>query len=196
MPLDDDYFATASIDLFDSKVETLVITVYNAAIVGIKLRNDQEQEQFKACDRDAHPELTQESDWWEIQIRDMKYHAGNMGLVSLIVLFQHWLDPQDKIGWRTAFKQLEETLGNGPVSLAELDKMVTARDSIIHHRGKADFELRKNHCPIPEQYLDFDNSSKKGLVAIDESLLTDLAGKLSSQVDFWNKQRRKQRIDA
>jgi hypothetical protein len=195
----DPFFDLPEMDVFGGEVEALVISVYKATIAGIEELDKLRQDRFKAYDREAHPEILQESWWWEDQVQAMRYHAGSMALVSLILLFQHWLEKRQKeefseakIQWRNAFNQLEMKFSSGPLSLAELEGMVTARNSIIHHRGKPEYESRGIVHTVGERFLGFHADSGPERVAIEEPLLIDLATKLVSQVNFWNRQKRKQ----
>jgi hypothetical protein len=189
----DDIFAVPEIDVFPSEVDTVVLSVYKAAIAGIELLDKQERARFKARAIDSEPGGFQERWWWGDQISDMKYHVGNMGLVSLTVLFDDWLARRVKKGkWKSRFEQLVKQLPKTPLKVCELDDMVTARDSIIHHRGKAKFKDRKETRTVDDRFLDFDNRAGEGRVAVEESLLIDLAGKLKSFVNLWNQHKRQQ----
>jgi hypothetical protein len=171
-----DFFETPEIDVFDSEVEALVISVYKATIAGIEVLDKRERAKFRARHLDSDPEVQQESWWWDDQIRAMKYHAGNMSLVSLVLLFDHWRGNHR---------------AQGPLPLAELEDMVTARNSIIHHRGESRFEYRGTVHTVSERFLRFDDALGREHVAVDETLLTDLARKLTSFVNLWTQKRRK-----
>jgi hypothetical protein len=88
----DDIFDTPTIDVFASEVETLVISVYKATIAGIDGLNKQKRDRLKTYDRDSHPGIDQEIEWWNGEVSAMKYHAGNMALVSLDYLFKRWIE--------------------------------------------------------------------------------------------------------
>jgi hypothetical protein len=109
---------------------------------------------------------------WEYHIQALKQHAGNMGLVSLILLFEAWLDRRGK-----KLEQLAD-------SLPELREMRTARNSIVHHRGEAEFQYGGQTHVVNDRFLDFD-----GRVGIEEPLLTELAGKLKALVNLCNQEK-------
>jgi hypothetical protein len=88
----DDFFDVSEIDVFRSRVEALVITVYTATIAGIDRMDKQKRTRLKTYDRDAPPEIDQEIDWWNGEVSAMKRHAGNMALVSLHGLFEDWVE--------------------------------------------------------------------------------------------------------
>lgn len=111
----------------------LVISVYKATIAGIEALDKEERLRLKARDLDSDPTVRQEGWWWDEQLQAMKYHAGNMGLVSLISLFDDWLAKRHEevfrgkkncLKWKCRFKQFEECLREGPLPLAELEEMV------------------------------------------------------------------------
>jgi hypothetical protein len=200
MATDDEFFTTDWLDVFASEVEALVISVYKAAIAGIEASDKKERTRLRARDLDSDPAALQESRWRDEQIQAMKYHAGNMGLASLIVLFDDWLakrhkeafPEKDNDNWKSRFEQLEKHLCKGPLPLAEPEEMVIARNSIIHHRGKSTYENRGERFNVNERFLIFDEDSGQERVAIEESLLENLASNLAAHVNFWNQQMRKQ----
>jgi len=187
-----DFFNLPEIDVFPDQVQELVTSVYKAAIVGIEARDEQEQKKFAASSPDSDSEVQQEGLWWDDQIQAMKYHAGNMGLVSLICLFDDWLaNTQEGGGRESRFQSLVDCLPEAPLSPQELKDMVVARNSIIHHRGKAEFEHQGSPYTVSERFLNFDDTFGKGRVAVEEPLLTDLASRLTSCVSLWNQQERR-----
>jgi hypothetical protein len=155
----DDYFCLPDLDVFPIDIDTLVTNVYKAAIAGIE---------------QLIPEADMPRFIWQIQVRDMKAHAGNMCLVSLISVFDHWLEKKHPCGGRESrFKALEKKFGQGPLKLSELNGIIVARNSIVHHDGKSRFwdpraELWKT---VDDQYLDFEGEGEfPTRVAIDEAL--------------------------
>jgi hypothetical protein len=201
MPTDDFFFDFREVDVFGSEIDALVISVYKTTIAGIEVLDKQERTSFKARGIDSDPEVQQEIRCWDRQIQAMKYHAGNMGLVSLVLLFDDWLaykhekvfrGKSNACEWRSRFEQIAERLPPGPLPLPELEDMVTARNSIIHHRGEPTFKNQyEKEKEVNERFLGEDEDGKIR-VAIEEPLLTVLASKLTSHVDFWNGQKSKQ----
>jgi hypothetical protein len=188
----DDLFNVPEIDVFPSEIEALVTSVYKATIAGIELLDKQEQAKFKACGIDYEPGGYQERWWWEDQIQNMKYHAGNMCLVSLISIFDHWLARRQRQGngRKSPFEKLTDDLGVGPLTLAEFKEMRIARNSIIHQGGRSRFVYRNVAYTVNDRFLNFD-AFADGQVAIEESLLADLSNKIKSQVDIWNREAQK-----
>jgi hypothetical protein len=189
----DDFFNPPELevpDVFDSEVETLVLKAYKATIAGIEVLNNQVWARFEARGLDD-PEVQLESQLWDYDIQAMKYHAGNIGLVSLLAIFDQWLERKhSKVfrnngrSWKPRFEGLEKHFEKGPVSLAKLEEIVDARNSIIHHGGDPEFDWNGKR-QVNERFLGFYEPDGQLRVAIEESLLADLASQLRSHVDFW-----------
>ena len=143
----DDFFESIPpIDVFPFEVDTLVISLYKASIAKIEDLDKEAQIKFRSCDLVSDPQAEQERWWWDDEVQNMKFHAGNMGLVSLFSLFDHWLERHEQgNGWRSRFNRLEEHLGEGPLSLRELEEIATARNSIVHHRGRKEYTYKGQH---------------------------------------------------
>ena len=178
-----DDFCVPEVDVFPLDVDMLVTKVYKAAIAGIQQLGKQYNQQ---------PEADGERLIWLFHVRDMKVHAGNMCLVSLISLFDGWLEKKHPCGHRKSrFQELETRLGQGPLKLSELNGIIVARNSIVHHGGKSRFRDPSDDLrTVDDQYLDFEGEAPER-VAITEALLTGLTEKIKSQVEFWNAAGRK-----
>lgn len=84
-----------------------------------------------------------------------------------------------------------KTLPDSPLTAEELEEMKTARNSIIHHRGKAKFTDRWGNAHIVhDRFLDFNNAHGQGRVAVDQSLLIELAEKVTRFVKLWNQRQK------
>jgi hypothetical protein len=189
---DDDFFLFSELDMFPSEVDILVTSVYESTIDGIELLDKQKRPEIKARNIDSDLAAQQEG-WWDSQVQAMKYHAGNMGLVSLVSLFENWRERRVEKGKRKSRFEFVNSLPGTPLTKSELEDMVTARNSIIHHRDKAEFEYGRKLYTVNDRFLDFDNPLQERRVAVDGSLLTELASKLKSFVNLWNQQKRHSR---
>lgn len=86
MTTQDEFFDVSVLDVFPSEVDAVVISIYQAAMQGIEMLDRHERGALAARDVASDPLVAQERRWWEDQMQELKYHAGNMGLVSLILL--------------------------------------------------------------------------------------------------------------
>jgi hypothetical protein len=188
----DDLFDTDALDVFGSDVEALVLSSYKAAIDGIGRLDEKERSRLHEYDLDVHPEVQQEIDWWDKHVEALKYHAGNIGLASLVLLFDDWLEKRERDllppvkrprGRESRFQELEKQLGKGPLSLQRLCEIVDARDSIMHHRGKSRFTWKKRTREVIDEFIN--EVSGELRVAIEELVLFDVTKQVTSQADFW-----------
>lgn len=187
----DDLFSVPELEVFGLDVDGLVIPTYEAAIAGIEALDKKKRAELKERGQ-ADPTSSPELWFWEIQIQEMTTHAGNMGLVSLLALFDHYLSRQQPNGnWKSWFERLADTLGaKGPLSLGELQEMVDARNSVIHHNGKREFlDDRQKLRTVSDRFLNFD-IGLDGQVGIEKELLVAVANKLKLQVEYWNRKKR------
>ena len=118
----DDFFDQPELDVFSSEVETLVIAVYNATIAGINSLDKQNCARLNALDRDSHPGVDWEISWWNDEVSAMRVHAGNMALVSLQSLFEHWLARNGGF----------QKITGSTLSKLRFNKIKTARNSIVN----------------------------------------------------------------
>jgi hypothetical protein len=178
---------------FTGELETTVIEVYRASIAGIEeldkrakaesrpvLRHHDGRWSSTMMDGSPFPPDFKPTLWeldslsWEEHIQDLKNHAGNMGLVSLIILFEAWLKDRGK-----KLEELVKTLPNTPFTTSDLEEMKTARNSIVHHGGAPKFRDRGKTKEVHGRFLDYDRLR----VGISESVLMELAGKLTEFVN-------------
>jgi hypothetical protein len=87
----DDILNCGGVDLFGSEVDTLVVSIYQATIDGIEGLDQRARDGFKVAKWSDPGEKEQELIWWKDQVSLLRYHAGNMGLVSMVTLFDQWL---------------------------------------------------------------------------------------------------------
>lgn len=77
-------FEVPFLDEFGLDVDELVISVYRSTIDGIDRLDKKRSTELKAeADEEAYPQMIS---IWECSLQRMKYHAGNMALVSLLSL--------------------------------------------------------------------------------------------------------------
>ena len=190
----DDVFNTTSPDVFGSDVEALVLSSYKAALKGISGLDEKERSRLHGYDLGVHPEVQQEIDWWEEHISTLKYHASNMSLASLVLLFDDWLEKRERDlllpvrrprNRKSRFRELEQKLGKGPLSLQRVCEIVDARDSIMHHRGKSRFTWNKQSREVIDEFIN--EVSGELRVAIEELVLFDVTKQVTSQADFWSR---------
>lgn len=188
----DDYFFNLgpAPDTFPNEIEAVVTSMYQVTIEGIELLDERERAGFNAG-IDFDQVIQQKSMWLEERIQALKHHAGNMALVSLVILFDDWIVRQRQDGKNliNRFTQLVKRLPESPLTVPELENMVTARNSIIHHRGKSEFTDDKGKArSVNDQFLDFDTCVGERRVAVEQTLLDELVGKVTSFVKLWNRQ--------
>lgn len=166
----DDFFNVPEIaveDPFRNEVEVLVLQTYKAAIAGIDMLNEQH---CPRPDLSLNPELQIEIDLWTQRISAMRYHAGNMALVTLVYLFQNWRH-------RNGSPKLPSC-----EFIERWQEITDARDSIIHHNGKPEFDnpyQKQKHRTVIDQFLNFNDAGEER-VAIDWSTLKAVARELTS----------------
>ncbi len=71
------------------------------------------------------------------------------------------------------------------MSLDELEAMVIARNSIIHHSGQSNYTWNTPH-QVEAKFLQFDEIYHDDRVGLEEPLLASLCKELKAQVAFWN----------
>jgi hypothetical protein len=173
----DDVFDVPELDAFESEVETLVILAYETTITGVNRLDEQRRPH---PDLNANPELQVEIDWWEQQVSVMKQHAANMALVSLVTLVDAWRERHNKIQDSVDLKKFK------------WKDIRTARNSIIHHRGKPEFvDNYGDHQKVSDLFLDFDEFFHEERVTVSESVLKEVAHDLTSYVNEFNKTKHK-----
>jgi hypothetical protein len=110
----------------------------------------------------------------------MKRHAGNMALVSLHGLFEDWVERHG--GFRD--------LPGSKLTSTRREEIRVARNSVIHHRGKAKFQYRAVTFDVSNEFLVFDDTSGEERVAIEEAVLLSAADEMTSYLDLRSAKRR------
>lgn len=181
-------------DPFDTEVEVLALSAYQATMDGLGRLY---KRQCPRGDPRANPELQIGIDLWEEQVSAMKRQAGNMALVSLLILFEDWLARTckrlnlNRVNWKSRFQAIEGELGMGPLSLTHLDELVNARNSLIHHSGNPKFWWNGADRLVGDRFLDFDEDFNDDRVSVSESVLKEEANTVRRHAKHWTEARRK-----
>jgi len=204
--MDDDFLACEPVDLFPSEIDSLVLSIYDATISGISELNRSAHQGFQVATWSHPDEKAQELAWWEDQIAVLQYHAGNVGLVSLIMLFEQWLKDFHTMGeaknvfpkiskkskepsTKERFLSIEKILGSGPLSVDRVQKLLTARNSIVHHAGAAEYEFEGRHSRVDKEFI---SAVTEGdfRVRISRVSLMGVADEIKRQAALWFRERR------
>ncbi len=153
---DFDIFYCDPVDFFGDDVNSLVLDAYKATLEGIERLDKRVCDEFRGTIWSHPDEESHRQDHWEEQLTLLRYHAGNMGLVSLVTLFDAWMiqhgaDRDSKITQR--FEKLEKVLGPGPLSLARFENIGLARNSIIHHSGAPEYPNGKKKYTVETEFI-------------------------------------------
>src|SRR5258708_18533682 len=146
-----DFFGGA-VDLFGSEIDLLVVSVYEATILGIDAADKKARDGFETAGWTHRDEKSQHISWWEEQVSLLKYQAGNMGLVALITLFDVWMSRpgEEDLSIPKRFQKHEKDLGTGSLSAARFETVLVARNSIIHHSGAPTYEWNNKPKEVKE----------------------------------------------
>jgi len=143
----DDPLEIGTFDLFAEEVQTVVIELYQAALAGISTLDAKTKQGFCAVEWSHPDEESQELEFWANQVAMLHYHAGNLALVSLIMLFEQWLMGMARVlntpqadGTAKRFQHVEVVLGSGPLSVSRLQDILIARNAIVHHAGATEYD--------------------------------------------------------
>jgi len=190
-----------SVDLFPNEIDSLVLSIYDATISGISELNRSAHKGFQAS-KWSHPdEKAQELAWWEDQIAVLQYHAGGVGLVSLIMLFEqrvkyfHAMGEARNILQKTSkkskepstkerFLNIEKVLGASPLSVDRLQKLLTARNSLVHHAGALKYEFKNQPCRVDEEFIG-EITEGDFRVGISREILIRVADEIKGHAALW-----------
>ncbi|MGB8131336.1 MAG: hypothetical protein WCG81_16215 [Candidatus Angelobacter sp.] len=192
----DDILNCGGVDLFGSEVDALVVSIYEATIEGIEGLDRRARDGFKAAKWSDPGEKEQELIWWKDQVSLLRYHAGNMGLVSVVALFDRWLldeGPSSKIlpsnsdEWSSIerWKEVERVLGSGPLSLNDYSAISTARNAIVHHANATEFKFGRHKRIVASEFIA--ETDRASSVGVSDSLLSRLAEQIKAQVELWSR---------
>lgn len=198
--MSDDILESEPIDTFRDSVQALVIKLYNAALDGIEYVNWQWQQESSTTQ--LREEQSQLDFWWEDHVKELRYHAGNMGLVSLITLFDNWMRDLEKEGREhriftgaptkdtilKRFEWIQKELGNGILTVGRLEQVLDARNAIIHHGGAPEFHYRDRHACVADEFTD--SCPVELRVAVDRDVLTGLSEEVTLHAELWWKRLR------
>ncbi|SRR5216683_4170047 len=202
---DDDYGGFMPGDLFHGEVDSLVTSVYTATLNGIDGWDREAREAFKSTK--WSDEKAQELAWWDEQAAMLRCHAGNMGLVSLITMFDHWLIEFEqggqeidvfpkawdhRSGLLKRFERIEselfkKTCVKGTLSSDRLRDLVHARDSIIHHASAAQYvDLKENTITVKDEFLgEIRDTVLEFQICVNGMLLSQFSNEIKQQAALW-----------
>jgi hypothetical protein len=191
----DDFLEVRGVDLFSEEVGAIVISLHAAALKGIDHLDQQAVLGFRGAQWTDLEEESQERHWWSNQVSRLRYHAGNLGLISLIMLFDRWLIDFQRDGIRhkiftkeknqTPFHQIEDQFGSGVLSESRFQDIITARNSIVHHAAAPEYKDRGKPRKVKDEFIKvLDNEL---IVGLDKDDLIRVTDEIKRQVDFWNK---------
>jgi hypothetical protein len=199
----DDFLETPAVDLFSEEVEAIVISFHAATLKGIRDLDQQAVLDFRYATRTEWEEGSPDREWWSNRVSRLRYHAGNLGLVSLIMLFDQWLIDFQRRGIRRKiltqvtdkdentlprFRRIKKELegsGGGVLSESRFQEILTARNSIVHHAAAPEHEYLGRPSKVEDEFIKLlpDNEL---IIGLDKDDLIRVTNEINRQVDFWN----------
>ena len=199
MPADEFFDDVEPLNTFGQVLDELVISAYSTASPGISKLDQQWRDDFKKSL--GSPEMKDQLlDWWSDRVSLLRYHIGNMGLVSLLILFDRWLldfykrgvengiftkvkkkaKLKKKAGERSLLMvrilQVEQVLQKSSLSAERLREIIAARDAIVHHDG--------GEIVVADELIN-EVPAGKLRVAIDGEILIRVTKEIEWHTDAW-----------
>jgi hypothetical protein len=183
---------------FETQIHCLVSKNHEITLCGIQQSEDEDIYQIEeAFAGDDSQEIVNS----EIRQAEMFYDAlrraaNQMALVSLVTRLDHWtrklvkqlqlqLTPakgQNKAHVVLCMEALNAKLGTPPVPVQFFEKLVTARNSVIHHDSQAQWKY-KGKIHRVEEYID-----GYGELRFTEQDLREAIDKATAQVKWYDEQ--------
>lgn len=185
------------VDTFGDEVEALVLSTYTASIKGSLIWIESGG---KISTRTTDPTESRFFSGGRTNVETLSCHVGNLCFVSLIMLFDGWLNRQEnelrdlgllrrretKKGDRSRivsrFRAIERVLGTGSLSADRLQEVVDARDAIVHHGGFPDFKGQRK-VVVADEFIEEVAGAMR--VAIGEDVLVRLSNEIKCHAKAW-----------